>query len=481
MTKQVRDATSVQGGDAKAETHNALRAMVKPIPISSTTQLDALLHPAVTMKLDGIRAVILRDERGSRAVTMCGSTTLSPRPYAAGHTHLDAECVGEHFYIFDALWVNGRCLEAFGLRLRLQAAAQSLAEEPLHQCVMKRYEPNYNDEGTCSSSADLLKTAMRRIVSKTGRLADGALVERPEGLIFVDRLADYWTAPLKFKFTITSDFALVSRLEGLRTPDTETWSLATTCKGQLCSFDGRKYDVQSTIALPTASSFQAGEVIEAALLGASWRYVRRRADRRLPNKVAVVLENIQLTRRPFDLNRIARDLSRPLNAEYWRSFLEACARQVKVHCQVVFDLPDLAVAVLPQTVMELELQDEDVGLLLIAPCMNFELEDAHVCHHQNFLRPDGISQYAAERNWSMFELTRGLLSEDTRIYPRLTPDMTALLHQLRPFLALHASQLPVDRAALHCRKLCWRSTGLEARREMDCTKPYGCSSSAMLL
>jgi len=264
-----------------------LDSLPKPRP-ATAQRLDELLDPCVTVKLDGVRTLLVRCARGllARALRSQDVIDTTPGEFSA----YDTERIGPHFYVFDVLFVNGVDVRHLPLRARLREANCTLPG-----CAsLKRFY--WGPEPSLSST-------VQRLVCSRPKLADGSRVEALEGFIFGSLSAPYDWAPLKFKFGVTCDF-LVSSPKACA-PDTARTLLLNVQRAQMLE-EFRGYgDAPRTITVSAAEAAalelpnDAIEVrdcivLELKLVVGSWLVVRRRKDRQRPNTARTVIENLQL-------------------------------------------------------------------------------------------------------------------------------------------------------------------------------------------
>ena len=173
----------------------------KPIP-ATKKRLAEIPDPYVTLKLDGVRTLLVCSGGAVHACTLRGvermsSTVDGVSSVASRITILDSERIGDHFYVFDALFVNGVDVRHLPTLARLRETKGALPK----CAILKRlyWGPN----------PSIMETVCRLMRSHP-RLADGSRMESIEGFIFGSLAAPYRQDHLKFKFEVTCDFQVKS-------------------------------------------------------------------------------------------------------------------------------------------------------------------------------------------------------------------------------------------------------------------------------
>jgi len=281
-------------------------------------RLMDLMDPCVTLKLDGTRTLIVRERGEWQAHTLISAKVIQGQPCvstasASKFSALDAEFVHGHYYVFDTLFVDGVDVRHLPLRARLREARTCLPS-----CAsMKRY---FWADATDSSLGNVVK----RLAHCNPKLVDGTVVDPIEGFIFLSASAPYDATPLKFKFEMTYDFAVVpseNRLSAASDLSNQNGNIGTAGTVAVVAFDlfalaSQKLlrfkpagDTPATLELtrlqcqqlevPTIDSeltLDSCVILELKLVGCLWLLVRRRFDRRRPNAMRNILENLQLQR-----------------------------------------------------------------------------------------------------------------------------------------------------------------------------------------
>lgn len=272
-----------------------LGELPRPEP-ATAERLAALVCPCVTVKLDGTRTLVVVSSRGVHAHTLreihCLASTCDR---TSAFSAFDTEEVSGHFYVFDALFVNGVDVRHLPLRARLREAGTCLPAK----CSLKRYYWGADPS---------MQVTIQRLVGKRLRLADGSYVHPLEGFVFTSLSSSYHEAPIKFKFHITCDFLIVSTDtdDCDDEPRQRRFDLYIQKNRQIERFWGHG-GVQDTVSLdtkdiqllgiPVVGAFREDNVIvELRLVVEAWVCVRRRQDRDRPNTLTTVLENIGIQR-----------------------------------------------------------------------------------------------------------------------------------------------------------------------------------------
>ena len=111
-----------------------LNDLPKPITLTDT-DLKTMVTPVVTVKLDGIRSLLVFNADGTFVYNWKDVKTLDTRQ--RNLSVLDCEDMDQHYYIFDALCVNGRDVRYLPLAARLRSISELM---PLpHLCSVKKY------------------------------------------------------------------------------------------------------------------------------------------------------------------------------------------------------------------------------------------------------------------------------------------------------------------------------------------------------
>ena len=269
-----------------------------PKPRGATARrLQRLLDPCVTVKLDGVRTLLAWDESGLWGHTVLGAERLEAEGLRApeAFTVLDAERVGSHFYVFDALFVKGVDVRHLPLIARLRETRGCLPA-----CASaKRYY---------WGPTPLLIETVQRLARSKPRLADGTRLDSIEGFIFGSVTAPYDWAPLKFKYSVTYDFLVASFQGGERPPDgARRLQLYFQVSQELAPFHSSRGAPDSVLVAaadlermqipPGDFGVEQGIVLELKLAQGSWQALRARKDRRRPNSLQTIEENLELQRR----------------------------------------------------------------------------------------------------------------------------------------------------------------------------------------
>jgi hypothetical protein len=176
--------------------HELLDHLPKPIAANEQRLLH-LADPCVTIKLDGIRALLVHDVKGITAHTLSGTMHVSDQGCSAVSI-FDTELIKDFFYVFDALFVRGVDVRHLPLASRLERAASATP-----RCaVIKRFFWGPDPPIT---------TTIQRLALSRPRLADGSRLESLEGFIIGSMAAPYQTPSIKFKFSITCDFLVAEQ------------------------------------------------------------------------------------------------------------------------------------------------------------------------------------------------------------------------------------------------------------------------------
>ena len=379
-----------------------MEALVSQLPrpqAATSERMAALICPCITVKLDGIRTLVVTSSRGRHAHTMCAVRCLSPPRGGQPFSALDAEEVGGHFYVFDALFVKGVDVRHLPLRARLREA--SLCLPPA--CIVKRYywdpEPS-------------LEVTVQRLVAKKLRLADGTHVHPLEGFIFTSLYSPYQHSPLKFKFHTTCDF-LLSSTSCVSFTGQRRYHLHIQKKQKIERFGGHG-EVQSFAALSAeeetclglshkGTSLEDGAIVELKLVVTSWICIRRRRDRRSPNTLSTVLENIEIQRSGrCDARFLMKCLSCTKPAAVVREHvIDAMLRAVSVSAATVA-APAVGLFLPNAQRLQLELAaargTERRAIGIVVPPLSFErAPTAEV--HEHALTMDGVISMAARYGW----------------------------------------------------------------------------------
>lgn len=244
-----------------------------PKPLTFTSERFVYFKvPYVTIKLDGIRALILCDHSGTRVITSQESYYIDREPKA--YSLYDSEFILNTYFIFDAAWCDGADLRNLPLPARLKAIMYKIPAS----CALKRYHWNVDKE------------KLEKLLNKTFRV--GRTQVKCEGLIIVDSTLPYHTCPLKFKRQITCDFIL--RYDG-------AINLFVHNRGTLVKFEHESIDNSVDVKIDELGIQDAKHlnkrkyVAELELINNKWKFLKRRPDRNYPNSLACVNENISIT------------------------------------------------------------------------------------------------------------------------------------------------------------------------------------------
>jgi len=270
-------------------------------PITATkANLASLRLPCVTVKLDGVRVVLLvagghlfcKRHLTARDRVFVAAVNVGP----GLETILDAELIDDHYYVFDALCVGGEDVTQLPILERLRLASKL----PLPPTVVfKTFLCGF---------ADGLASRLKRMETATFRLADGRRLRQLEGFIFCDFAAPYQHAPLKFKNVITFDFALSKKRRRANREDGVFYDLLTASSdGSLVRLDAsERFPSISSSLFVTKSEEEEHElretdthvvVVECALSAKGrWSLLRRRKDRNWPNSERVIATNLEALR-----------------------------------------------------------------------------------------------------------------------------------------------------------------------------------------
>ena len=254
-----------------------------------------------TSKLDGLRAALVCEEHGCFSVT---STKISRvcDGIPGGRSVLDCELVDGTFHVFDAPEASGVDVRLSTLPERLDAATRVVARLPRDLAKMKSY---------CTGRGNAL-----------------ALLGLPgsDGIILGDLTDAYDTPPLKFKTSMTCDFALESSANHSHV------LLMGRSRGclEVLWVDGEVQRVR--LPFPLQCDRRSPVIAECRYdtEERGWWFVRMRPDRREPNRVSVVKENLALDRSgcltPAWLHdvlapRPLRERAKAFAAALWRAVL----------------------------------------------------------------------------------------------------------------------------------------------------------------
>lgn len=294
-----------------------LASLPRPIAFNAP-RMQQLAVPAVTVKLDGSRALLVAGERGLHAYNLLGTVTQLDEHPRAQLSAFDCELVEGHFYIFDVLFAEGLDVRHLPLRARIRAVRTLPGNSSL-----KRYY--------FGTRTELGKT-VARLVANPPRLNGGARMACLEGFIFVCMTAPFNSAPLKFKFTITTDFLVTGSVPGLLQLHVQT-------ADRIVPFQARApltNVVPVTEQLPRRISEADAVIIECALVVNSWQFVRWRKDRSRPNTARTAVENIKLSGRNYDL-RLLTDTLQEEPPDTIRTISSAMLRAVGASAAVMAD------------------------------------------------------------------------------------------------------------------------------------------------
>jgi hypothetical protein len=396
--------TSATMQTAEARLVQALLSQLPRPEPATAERLAALVCPCVTVKLDGTRTLVVVSSRGVHAHTMRGVRCLSQSGTSA-FTALDAEEVSDHFYVFDALFVNGIDVRHLPLRPRLREAARCLPA----RCSLKRYY--WGDDAS-------LQVTVQRLVARKLRLADGSVVHPLEGFIFTSACASYHEPPVKFKFHTTCDFLLVRACSGEESGEHgahRRFDLYIQKRGELERFRGSG-NVQTTVSLNEAEATLLGVppggarrednvIAELRLVGLSWVCVRGRPDRQRPNTLTTVMENIDIQRSGrSDARFLIKSLaSRKPSPEWQARVADAMLRAVSTAAAIVAG-PALGLFLPDAARLEEELRGgaksadrKAVGLVVPPPA--FEAP-RRASFHALALTMDQVDSMAREFGWA---------------------------------------------------------------------------------
>lgn len=226
-----------------------LKSLPKPVP-ATEQRLAQLPDPYVTIKLDGVRALLWQDGSGTYARTLseCFKISDTGAEYASV---FDTEQVRDHFYVFDALFVLDVDVRHLPLAARLRCAAAAIPS----CAVLKRFfwgpEPS-------------LTTITEKLALSRPRLADGSRLEALEGFIFGSMAAPYNGQSFKFKFGITCDFLVTDSSPRVRGAPREL--LLHVLRAQDLVVFRESKDVPCTVLITPARATDLGlpEIICAA-------------------------------------------------------------------------------------------------------------------------------------------------------------------------------------------------------------------------
>lgn len=271
-----------------------------PKPIPATKQrLAQIPDPYVTLKLDGLRTLLVCDGETVHAHTLRGVERIASAPKAAPMgacqvTILDSERIGDYFYVFDALFVKGVDVRHLPTLARLRETKRVLPK----CAILKRlyWGPN----------PSILDTVCRLMRSQP-KLADGSRMDSIEGFIFGSLAAPYRQDHLKFKFAITCDFQVksVCRKSSVGTQsNVRRLGLYVQRMKDIVAFEGNSLapsvaivgaDLGEQLGLPEGEiGLDSNVILEMKLVARHWEVVRRRYDRLRPNTLRTVQENIEL-------------------------------------------------------------------------------------------------------------------------------------------------------------------------------------------
>ena len=317
-------------------------ALVRPVSASSV-RLQAIASPAVTLKINGVRLILVISEHEEAIVVrMSGEESrrseIGPAPPGAiPLTVVDCEERAGKLHALDVLVVAGRDVRFLPLEARLEALSLATPEG----LSLKPYDYLPRE---CAPGREAPEALMRRALS-----AMKAHKSLADGLIILDAADPYWIPPLKFKPVLTCDFIL----ESARHSD-DYVILVVTGRGDLVVW--REYDsgggmlarVQLPLKLTRELASQIGGnrpvnrneavVVECVRVsdrsannGSSFRVVALRPDRTRPNRAAVVLENVQLQAAGCNLPKWLMMTVPPADpaARFWR-YVQACWRALIV-------------------------------------------------------------------------------------------------------------------------------------------------------
>jgi hypothetical protein len=304
-------------------------ALARPVP-ASPSRIQALESPAVTLKLDGVRVLLLLGTGAASTLRAANQTAvvavgLAAPPEAEPLTAVDCEERGGKLYALDALVVAGRDVRALPLEARLQRLAGALP-------VGVNIKP-YEFLRTAVAGRSAVEALISKATDELERHANSA-----DGLILVDAADPYWVPPLKFKLRLTCDFLL----ESSRGSDNYVL-LVGSGGGGVTPWRERGSVARVSLPLKLTRQLQerlgaravsrADAVVAECLRGEQGRFrvCALRPDRLRPNRAGVVVENVRLQEagchRPRWLASAVPEASP--SRRFWR-YVEACWRVLVV-------------------------------------------------------------------------------------------------------------------------------------------------------
>jgi hypothetical protein len=303
-------------------------ALVRPVT-ASPVRIQTLASPAVTLKLDGVRVLLLLGTAGAstlRAADAAAAAADFEVPAAAEPlTIVDCEERGGKLYALDALAVAGRDVRMCPLDERLGRVSAALPAG----VAMKPYE--YLGSGTVGRPS--VETLVRGSTEAMSRHSDCS-----DGLILLDVADPYWVSPLKFKPVLTCDFLL----ESSRGSD-DYVLLVGGGGGTVAPWRERGAVVRVSLPLRLTRELQqrlgarpvtrADAVVVECVRSEQGRFrvCALRPDRVRPNRGKVVAENVRIQEggcnRPRWLSAAVPEASPP--RRFWR-YVEACWRALVV-------------------------------------------------------------------------------------------------------------------------------------------------------
>lgn len=272
--KRSSDDANGTAAFSQAEARELWATLTRAVP-ATTDAVRRWPPQAVTVKLDGRRAALVRRDGELWRVTQLGAERLSPSP-AGPDFVADAEELDGVFHVFDAL-VAGRDVRVLALPHRLAAVAPLL---PTPLARLKSYH-------VLRTTADLARAAA---LSRASANADG--------LVLVSLDAPYERPPLKFKERVTCDLTLeeVERGRG-----TARYRVLARSERRLLALRWPLPPVLqlspqelSLVDAPAPIRRDDGIVVECELRDGRWLLLRRRRDRAHPNDLRTVQSNAAL-------------------------------------------------------------------------------------------------------------------------------------------------------------------------------------------